>query len=184
MPTQLACRVSDADERGGAVMAGDLVTWLRDRLDEQRARNEGSGLAAWLTYLDQDGDMLHVRLAIATEGSPDQWRVADDAAPAGWSRVTIIHDERAVRDDIAAKRAIVDLHQHHRDYVTARALNQRSNHGDMTNHGDIVVPGRWRCVVCRPSNGLPPDHGWCQTIRQLGRPYGNQPGYRDEWRPD
>jgi hypothetical protein len=41
--------------------------------------------------------------------------------------VNVIHDERAVRVEIAAKRAILSLHEHHRDRIVLRALNQRTH---------------------------------------------------------
>jgi hypothetical protein len=156
-------------------MPDDLANWLRVQLDEHLQRNEGSGIAARLTYLDEHGRLLYTTVASATEVDPERWTIADDDAPAGWARVTIIHDERAVRDDLAAKRAILDTHEHHRDYVSMRAMSQLPNQD--------TVAGIWRCIACRPANGAPPDQGWCMTVRELGWPYGNQPGYSDEWRP-
>jgi hypothetical protein len=158
-------------------MPDNLVTWFRAQLDEQQHRNEGTGIAAWLTYLDKGGGLLFIRLAASTELKPDRWTIDGDDAPEGWAHVNIVHDERAVRADIAAKRAILNLHEHHREPVFIRALNQRL----LNDNG--TLPGVWRCITCHPAGVRSPRRAWCQTLRQLAQPYGEQPGYRTEWRP-
>lgn len=157
-------------------MSEDMATWLYARLDEQQHWNEGTGIAAWLTYLDADGRLLDTRLAAATELDPEHWTLDGDDAPHGWTHVNVVHDERAVRAEITAKRAILSLHEHSRQPIIIRAINQRANHGRTA--GNL-----WRCAVCHPTGGGGPERGWCQTVRHLGEPYEDQAGYRAEWRP-
>jgi hypothetical protein len=157
-------------------MPDDMMSWLGTQLDRQQHWNEGTGLAAWLTYLGEDGSLVDARLVAATEFDPERWLLDGQDAPKGWAHVNIVHDERAVREEIAAKRAILNLHEHRPEPVVIRTLNQRAGQR-------VTLPGTWRCRACYPSGGLSPRRDWCQTVRQLGRPYGSEPGYRLEWRP-
>jgi Family of unknown function (DUF6221) len=157
-------------------MPDNIVSWLRTQLDIQQHWNEGTGLAAWLTYLDGHGRALPSRLVSAREFEPGRWQFDGHDAPEGWTHVNIVHDERVVRAEIAAKRAILNLHEHQRERGVVRGLNQRLAHVD-------PVPGLWRCLTCHPTEGSPPGRGWCETVRQLCRPYEHQPGYRPVWRP-
>jgi hypothetical protein len=54
----------------------NMISWLSDRLDEQQHWNDGTGIAAWLTYLDENGSLLDTQLALATEANPTGWTVA------------------------------------------------------------------------------------------------------------
>jgi hypothetical protein len=154
-------------------MSENMLTWLRTQLDEQQHLNEGTGVVARLTYLDENGRLLRSRLAAASEVEPDSWTLDGDKPPDGWAHVNIVHDERAVRADIAAKRAILRLHEHRREPVR-HPLNQRQNHRATADYG-------WRCVTCNAMSG--PPVGWCQTVREVGLPYATRPGYRADWRP-
>jgi Family of unknown function (DUF6221) len=154
----------------------NMLTWLRAQLNEQQYDNEGTGLVAWLTYLDEDARPAQARLVTATAFDPERWTLDGQDAPKGWAHVIVVHDERVVRAEIAAKRAILNLHEHRREPVVIRSLNQRANHHD-------TMPGLWRCRTCHPTGGPPPMRSWCQTVRQLCSPYVSQPGYRAEWRP-
>lgn len=157
-------------------MTTDMVRWIRTQLDERQHWNEGTGLVAWLSYLDDNGALLYSRLAATSEFDPEHWTVDGLEPPGGWKHANVIHDERAVREHIAATRAILDLHEHHLTPAVGRSLNQRPSHR-------LTGPGRWRCSTCHPATSPAPSRDWCQTVRQIARPYHDQPGYREEWRP-
>ena len=84
-------------------MPDNMVIWLRDQLDAQQRWNEGTGIAAWLTYLDLESRLLYTRLASATELQPEHWTLNGEDAPEGWAHVNVVHDERAVRVDLAQR---------------------------------------------------------------------------------
>jgi hypothetical protein len=68
------------------------------------------------------------------------------------------HDPARVLADVAAKRAIVDLHSPH-------------------HHGACPV-----CWLVTKRSSLREDFP-CRTLRTLALPHSDHPDYREEWRP-
>lgn len=113
----------------------ELITWLRGVLDgiEQEATREGSFWFSWDADRDPTGTIpMHAGI------SPD------------------------LAADIAAKRAILDLHN-----------------GDYPYDPDDG-PGNYswtaRCQECHSEEP-------CKTLRLLASAYATRPGYLEEWRP-
>lgn len=92
---------------------GELVAWLRAQLDDDQAEAEAATPGPWIDASGNAGDVIVEQLSDA-EGHlvaeietcvdhPDVDRAADAAHIAR-------HDPAAVLADVAAKRAILDLH--------------------------------------------------------------------------
>jgi len=73
------------------------------------------------------------------------------------------HPKR-VRDEVAAKRAILDEHEHHPDRFNPAAI------------------ACWICAHDRDETYYEVN-GWCKTVRLLALPYASHSDYREEWRP-
>ena len=151
-----------------------LLEFLDARYDEATDRAQGSGRVAWLTYRDASGAMEFTAVAAATVEAPDVWIVAGREAT-GYADIQVIYDEREVLDDIAAKRAILELHDGEHD---CREL--------ITG----VYPHDWPSAAPWGSAGEAWRHasgehfeGPCPTVRLLAQPFAGRPGWREEWRP-
>jgi hypothetical protein len=124
----------------------DLVTWLRGVLDEDEAEVRDSRMPSGEAPYDEP-----------------VWWLPDWLTKA------------ALLADIAAKRAILDLHRkttevHHRepfDYLTGEPQSTRVEEAS--------------CDSCGWASENPTSA--CETVRLLASAYKDRPGYRDEWRP-
>lgn len=79
------------------------------------------------------------------------------------------HDPATVLADVAAKRAIIAMHE----------LCEQKNSADMVCRG---APEFYRYCECQSEDGM--IHGaWpCDTLKHLVAPYASRPGFKDEWR--
>ncbi len=131
----------------------DLVTWLRQQIDA----DEAAARAA-----EGDGHWECTSTAVLSLGGIDDL----DGFVLG-PRDAIyhmeLHDPARVLAEVAAKRAILDLH------TKAGA-----------GAGAFDLPD-----VCRPvSRGIGAVAPWpCQTLRLLALPYSSNPGFDESWRP-
>lgn len=72
--------------------------------------------------------------------------------------------DRVLRD-VAAKRAIVDMHEHETfppDYYSGKTVG---------------------CTLCHRAHDENYPGGWCETIRHLAAALSERDGYRPEWAP-
>lgn len=69
--------------------------------------------------------------------------------------------------DIAAKRQIIDLHQH-----VPSSLGIRVKPGEQP----------FGCAICAFNDGVWPA-GWCPTLLALALPYADHPDYDERWKP-
>lgn len=132
-------------------MTDDLETWLRAQLDEDEREAQKQ---------PDDEDYPIVGLSAEMEQNYP------------CSRFLRIPKSMALAD-IAAKRAILDLHPSTAGYVYDDDMDRE--------------PGS----VCRTC-AWPSEYGGelgdsrpypCQTLRLLAAAYADRPGYQDEWRP-
>jgi hypothetical protein len=85
------------------------------------------------------------------------------------------HDPARVLADVAAKRAILDLH-----YIIERKVNWTDAEGDERQDHQPV------CVICvekYSTVNVPADLGPCETVRLLALPFADHPGYQESWKP-
>lgn len=152
-----------------------LVEFLTARWIEIEAGSEGAGLVAWLTYRDPDGQMRYTTVAAATVEAPDYW-VVDGRDARETAHVKVVYDEREVRADISAKRAILELHALvHRNIGWAEDAD--------TEYEELPV-----CGLCVPKHSHFPSRpavpiGGCLTLRLLALPFAAHPDYDESWRP-
>lgn len=154
----------------------DLIAWLRAQLDE----DERIALATF---------DVNVRVAMSNGAATPRWIPDPETSgvrdEGGVSRVhhtwhrerehIARHDPARVLADVAAKRAILDLH-----YIIERKVNWIDAEGDdWQNHQPV-------CVICVEKYSLvtiPDDLGPCKTVHLLATAYADRPGWREEWRP-
>lgn len=122
-----------------------LVEFLTARLDEEREVAE--------------------REYAYPSGTPRDWsHTAGDAD----SMLVSMFSPARVLAEVAAKRAIVDLH-------TPK---------DRTGMYCCPVCVSWELWVSQePGEALPLDDAPCATLRALALPYASHPDYRSEWKP-
>lgn len=134
-------------------MSGDLIHFLRDRLDEdEQIAQDAAGLAAVRRHWTRQAlscvvDATDGGLIVYGEGAPTSEQAQHIAR---WNPARVLAE-------VAAKRQIIDG-------VTARL--------DPT--GD---DGGWTSVEFET------DEMAGETLRLLALPYADRPGYREEWRP-
>jgi hypothetical protein len=153
-------------------MSNDLITWLRAQIDEdERIAREASG-DPWVTgrskgyEYSRPGDVY----AIAYDGTPA--RIAQgtgcgpDISAEQSSEHIARHDPARVLADVAAKRQILELHDH------AAKGAMWCQHWDANAFDDRGEQGAW--VTEEPL---------CQTVRLVALPYADRPGYQPVWAP-
>jgi hypothetical protein len=136
----------------------DLVPWLRAQLDSDEAaardcpRPEGWHIEDRTSGFDErDPELIGGGKSIAT--------FAYDHCGALTLAHVIRHDPASVLRDIAAKRAIVDLH---------------------------ICPcpdDCGECGACSGAHHADPTYAPCPTLRHLAAAYADRDGYRPEWAP-
>lgn len=89
-----------------------MVAFTRARLDEdkQRAEATGEGRIAWLTYLDDDGQMHYTTVAAGgTEaGTADDSWVTDGKELPAPARVLVFYDQASALREIEARQRVID----------------------------------------------------------------------------
>lgn len=142
-------------------MTDDLVTWLRAQLDEDErvARAAGSRLDGSYEWVAGEANADGVRTKAGTPVTRFSW-------PNEMEHIAR-HDPARVLREVAAKRAIVKLHEQ----VPATPRRGQEN------------PPATGCHWCNEWDGLTWAGGVCDTVRLLASAYSDQPGYREEWRP-
>lgn len=139
-------------------MHDELTAFLSARLDERAEASQGAGVVAWLTYRDAQGGMNYTTVAALSLETVDgdlvkaPWCAGGELLPEP-SSVTVIYDEREVRADIAAKRAII------------RRCAAHANELDIYPNG-LVSP---RALLAR------------QTLMAMAAVDSGHPDYRQEW---
>jgi Family of unknown function (DUF6221) len=134
----------------------DLVTWLREQLDDDAQVANSATSGPW------DNDDRLMRDAVCAP-AVDEW-VADcryeQMGPFAVHNATHIarHDPARVLAEVEAKRAILDEH-------------------------NLSYEGSRECYSCSDKRGDDIEPYPCPTVRLLALPYADRPGYRDEWRP-
>lgn len=149
----------------------DLVEWLTNILDEDEAAAEGNGTIAWLTFREPDGTMRYTAVA---SGEPDDHWCVDGEERTNYASVRVVLDEHQMLADIAAKRAILELHQPSRPADTWYWLERECAECGHRWHRD-TPPGT-------PPTVIGPEVA-CPTVRLLGTIYAARPGYDESWRP-
>jgi hypothetical protein len=131
----------------------EFVAWLREQIDE----DERVALAAaWSSRRVGDNRPTWQRSGInSVEDAGGGLVVHGDGTPPSDSQADHIarHDPARVLAEVAAKRAILDLHE---PYESERVGGQS-------------------CWACNRD-------GWpCETVRLLAQPFAGRPGWREEW---
>jgi len=146
-------------------MTDDLVTWLRAQLDADEAAARATG-----THLDWQDDHGGAGSGVDRKGVDDYSEavvVYVGEVEEHDARHIARHDPASVLRDIAAKRAIVDLHG-----------------PELPICEDGYRPGATHADVARSvlANGAPAGVP-CLTLRLLASAYSHRDGYRPEWAP-
>ncbi|MEV4197029.1 DUF6221 family protein [Micromonospora globbae] len=152
-------------------MTDDLVTWLRQQLDDDERVAHSATAGPWWhnpgkAWLDAEAFEQYDRSKgeefVGYGESPFSGCVAA-TGPASHAQSMADaehiarHDPARVLAEVAAKRRILDEHFE-------------------ASLGDTGV-GAGDCTTCT-------NYAWpCPTVRLLALPYADRPGYRPEWRP-
>lgn len=130
----------------------DLVTWLRRQLDQD-------AMAA--------REMQLLRPSVP-------WMIGANSH--GFNFTYDPYDGDRLLAEVAAKRAILDLHEQ-----TLRNATPRDWLTGEPRHEEFDV----ECSLCGWAQFVPEREqaGGCDTVRLLAEPYADRPGYREEWRP-
>lgn len=139
----------------------DLVKFIRAQLDEDEQEANDFGGNSWRVV-----DDLVVQRGVV----PATTAIVAEGLRASVSEWLARHDPARVLREVAAKRAVVDLH-------TPVVLHG----GPGGKYYDQTVV----CRSCEPPNGvhLQEEIYPCLTLRLLAAVYADSPGYREEWRP-
>lgn len=154
-----------------AVTEDPVVAFAAARLaeDDQRERRAGDGARiAWLTLLDEAGQMRYT--TVAAEGGEDGWLAMGEEIPPPYSALVIYDPDRA-RGDIAAKRAIIGRQESdHAPVETAYGTTCRTCVDWLDDEGahefGIAIPQAWPCRVAR----------------SVLASWSGHPDYREEWK--
>jgi hypothetical protein len=151
----------------------DLATWLHPQLDEDERGAVQAGGEAWEvgpTFGARDS-RIYVREQGNLIDSVGQCVFVGQVASIPWFRANAAHiarhDPARVLVEVAAKRWTVRAHEGRHDCVAAWPPDE--------THGET----EWT----RGEREYDADEA-CPTLRHVGLPYADRPGYRDEWRPD
>lgn len=143
-------------------MSDDPVTFLRARLDEDKARAAAAAEDAGARWYYGGGYVLARReddmVATGSHDFLDQERGEFIAA----------HDPARVLAEVEAKQQLLDEHE-------------ADSFGDCTTCArpeDFDEDGDGNRTWSRSSQPFP-----CPTLRLLSLPYADHPDYREEWRP-
>lgn len=171
----------------------DLVTWYRACLDEDeqsaKAADVKQGDPNWWVSEVASAAGEHFTVRSRRDNRPIarvQRLDGDEGEPAGILHAGVVafhialHDPASVLADIAAKKAILDLHGPiWRDI----GFNAADEDGTYDTEAEIEV-----CVICVPR------HSWyssreavptypCATVRLLASACAARPGWQEAWRP-
>ena len=163
---------------------GDLVAFLKARLDEDEAAANAAPGERWQSFTEDD--------IAGASVYDDQWLLLNPAhydhdnplsnkpgatGPQYIQRARnelaahiARHDPARVLREVAAKRAILELHKVETHYVESRDDDYRP----------IKVPDV-ECHVCGWASDV--DGSGCETLRIVASVYRDHPDYRAEWKP-
>lgn len=131
----------------------DLISFLLARLAEDQATASCAGPAriAWLTYLDDNGQMLYTTVAAGEDHAP--W-VADGHELPEPTSARIVYDPARALREVAAKREIVGGED---DGLALYVVHER---------------GVWPDELTRAAK---------QILRRMAAVYSGHPDYQPEW---
>lgn len=146
-------------------MADDLVMWLRRQLDE----DERGAIPKSIVHSGgAPAPVLPNCIGSGTGDCIDRWTMPANVPPDEWParerEHALTHATRAQRKilaEVAAKRAILELH----------------------DPGDTTGTRNWCAGCTEPGKPGLMARMPCQHTRLLALPFADRPGYRDEWRP-
>lgn len=162
---------STADRYGACAMT-DLVTWLREQLDE----DEEAAKRVRQPYRLYACDHGHVEEPVLNDetGEYQQWADGEDRLPNHHNTWSLVYDPARVLAEVAAKRAILELHDGEHD---CRELKTGVYPHDWPSAAPWGSAGEaWRHASSEHFEGP------CPTLRLLAQPYADRPGFREEWR--
>lgn len=155
--------------------APTLVEFLTARLDEDERAAHAAAPGPW-TYGDIEsvagGTLYDQTVAIASvqwdNARPDPriQRFRPEAQADATGEHIARHDPARVLAEVAAKRAIVELHGLHPNC-----------------HADIDGPDYLICAICHDYRRHDAARWPCATLRALALPHADHPEYREEWKP-
>jgi hypothetical protein len=146
-----------------AVAEDPLVAFAAARLaeDQEREARAGDGSCiAWLTLLDEAGQMRYT--TVAAEWGEGGWIAMGEEVPPPYS-VLVIYDPDRARGEIAAKRAIIGRQESdHAPVQTIYGLTCRTCVDWQDDEGahefGIAIPVAWPCRVARAAVAAWADH--------------------------
>lgn len=83
----------------------ELVVWLREQLDADEERLQGSGDLGWITFRDESGEMRYT--SAAAQGPDGLWFVDGDER-ADYASAVVVHREAERLADVRSKRRLID----------------------------------------------------------------------------
>lgn len=127
-----------------------LIEFLTARLDE----DERAARFAFADHNDAGPEWTEVRSGAVSVGDHEDELFTFDA---GISRHIVRHDPARVLREIAAKRAVLDLHT-----------------------WTASLDGCWSCSG---DHGADPTPAPCETLRHMAAVHADHPDYQQEWAP-
>ncbi len=152
--------------------AREFVQWLRAQLNEDeriaRAADDSLGQVN-LDWVYQPDDDLGGKV-VSARGTDLILNVG-----AGLAAHVTEHDPRRVLREVAAKRQIVDLY--------AAAVEERVVLRDRMRQVIDADPDEFGRLHQQETELIRVAQQLTPVVRLLGLPYGDRPGYREDWRP-
>ena len=94
-----------------------IAAFIKARLDEEAAVPFGEGVAAWLTYLNGDGQMRYTTVAHADDPAEGPW-IADGHELPEPSSVNVFYDHaRALRAIAATRKLVAEITAMRHEYI-------------------------------------------------------------------
>lgn len=149
-------------------MTGDLVAFLRARLDEDARiacwAEEGAGQSWEARFTDH----LKEHMGLAETGCSPVFVDGFLDVAFGAAEHAARHDPARTLAEVEAWQQLVKMH--------GRAVLRD---GGGAQHFDTTTV----CRSCEPNHQFPKLSWPCPTLRVLALPYADHPDYREEWRP-
>lgn len=139
----------------------DLVTWLRQQLDDDERVARAATSAPWIHHVAPDPSGPDHTLLTGEHGVISVGFMQDDPIRPADAEHIARHDPAQVLAEVDAKRRILDA------YVDAVRMERLMDETD--------DDGKWDWLF--KSEALE------GAVKLLALPYADRPGYREEWRP-
>jgi hypothetical protein len=94
----------------------EQAEFLLARIAEDKARAQGTGRIAWLTFRDANGWMRYTTVASSGQDPHDAIWIVDGREVINFASAEIIYDERRVLAECEVKRRIVEGMQPYSDF--------------------------------------------------------------------